>query len=143
MLGVEKRVEAMYGQEVGSLAEEGNSCGTGSTCRGARWLAGLAVVVAVIGLAVISARNADRLGTLETRIAAVEQRVPAVEQRVGGLEAVAGGLRAQALAAAVQEMRNKASMAESQAVTQEQKDILNQVQTLLQKLDTGAKAPAQ
>jgi len=132
MLGLEKRIKAMYDQDIdtSSPAEEGGYAGHGTS-----WLAVVAIIVAVLGMGVIEIRNASRVATLENRISAMEdQRLSDIEGRLAGMESVAGGIRTMVLSAAVQDMSNKAELAALHATTPEQKETLAKIQELLSTL---------
>jgi len=132
MLGLEKRIKAMYDQDIDANAptdpvEESRTIG-----RGASWMAVAAIIVAILGMALVEARNADRVATLEGRIAAMEeQRLAGIENRLAGIESVAGGIRTMVLSSAVQEMSNKAELAALHATTPEQKEALAKIRELL------------
>ncbi len=132
MLGLEKRIKAMYDQDIDTSApaEEG-----GYTGHGTSWLAVVAIIVAILGMGVIEIRNASRVATLENRITAMEdQRLSDIEGRLSGMESVAGGIRTMVLSSAVQDMSNKAELAALHATTPEQKEALAKIQELLSTL---------
>jgi hypothetical protein len=156
MLGLEKRIKAMYGdvratqddvEGVGQPLAERKVEAAGDASKIALLLGGLAVLL-VIGFFIAMdmklgevrrdvAAQFDSLSPLQQSVAASSARLDGVEKRVGAIEAQPLAAKRMILESYVQDMAQRASLLGAQVDSPEQKARLAQVQELLGQIQAG------